>query len=538
MRRLLLTMLSVGALAGTSQAQLVNDGGTIIVESGAILMVETDIDNKVGGTITNNGTIEVKGDLLNNGSLDCSSASLVRFFGDADSELTSNGDTIYNMEVDKTSGNVVLMDDAAVQYQLTFDAGGKVVLGDHDLTIGLGDGTNDGVIIGAGADKYVQADGAGYLKKHVETPSPFNNFTFEVGDADEYSRLESSMIGGAYTPMSTVAVSVVDDTLDNAPLATTDFISRYWNVELNDITGTTENTVTGYYTPADVSGMATDVNGASFAAGDWDFTNSGGNGTDNVTSRIDGQSSADFTGINKFGRVEVKAFLQGALSGTTMTNSINSLLPTTSPYSDGVSVDAIPATDIVDWVAIEVRDAMDNTNVISTNSAFLKQNGDIVDISGSGNPFLKDAPTNAYIAVRHRNHLGVMTAADVPVNEGNTVNFTDAATSTFGTNAQAVVGTNRAMWAGDANGDNKVVYVGSGTDVNAVSAEVFANPANPANIPLIPYAGYRQADLNLSGATVYVGGGTEVNVISSTVFANPSNPANIPLIPLLGTVPN
>jgi len=118
-------------------------------------------------------------------------------------------------------------------------------------------------------------------------------------------------------------------------------------------------------------------------------------------------------------------------------------------------------------------------------------------------------PTGSYyVVVRHRNHLGVMTALPIDFSSGvGTVDFTNAATSTYskGTNpAQAVTTTNAsAMWSGDANGDGRVVYTGAGSDVDYILNSLLGGDPNGYQ------AGYLNGDVNLDGQIYYISTGND-----------------------------
>ncbi len=124
--------------------------------------------------------------------------------------------------------------------------------------------------------------------------------------------------------------------------------------------------------------------------------------------------------------VAVKAFLQGPLASSNMSDAIRPILPTISPYTSAtytlISDNSLPTTTciledddsdnaIVDWVLLELRDATDNTQIVATRSALLQRDGDVVDVDGkSAVRFDGLSAGNYYVVVRHRNHLGVMTA--------------------------------------------------------------------------------------------------------------------------------
>ena len=81
-----------------------------------------------------------------------------------------------------------------------------------------------------------------------------------------------------------------------------------------------------------------------------------------------------------------------------------------------------------------------------------------------------------------------------------------------------------AMWAGDANGDGKVVYDGPGTDLPTILSEVLLHPGNGSFAPNFPNAtGYLGGDVNMDGKVIYDGTGTELPNILSIILLNPAN---------------
>ncbi|WP_299889129.1 hypothetical protein [uncultured Lacinutrix sp.] len=238
-----------------------------------------------------------------------------------------------------------------------------------------------------------------------------------------------------------------------------------------------------------------------------------------------------------------KAYLQGPLLGSTdnmMRDDlrVDNYIPTTSPYSDNLitntTVFNTTGNDaIVDWVFVELRDAVTNTNVIASQSALLQRDGDIVDIDGTSTlPFNNIPGNNYYVAVKHRSHLGIMTNTPISLSRlPTTVDFTDANNQiTFGTDAQTTFGvpTNTvAMWSGDSNGDGRINYSGALSDVPLIRSQVFNDPNNsvfggpPA--ASFPSLGYFNTDINLDGSSVYSGTASDVLHIRNGIFNNPSN---------------
>lgn len=80
-----------------------------------------------------------------------------------------------------------------------------------------------------------------------------------------------------------------------------------------------------------------------------------------------------------------------------------------------------------------------------------------------------------------------------------TIDFTDPATATFGTNAQYNNNSLMMMWAGDANGDGQILYLGgTDSDIGVLSLAVFTNPSNSNFESDFPLNGvYHSGDLNL-----------------------------------------
>ncbi len=128
--------------------------------------------------------------------------------------------------------------------------------------------------------------------------------------------------------------------------------------------------------------------------------------------------------------VAPKVFLQGPFSGTLMADDLrsNSLVPMTEPYSSAgfapslnpsaVTTSGVLATTgndaIVDWVIVEVRDMTTPTTVLASKAALLQRDGDIVDTDGISAVKIYGVSSGMYhVAIRHRNHLGAMTASTV-----------------------------------------------------------------------------------------------------------------------------
>lgn len=116
--------------------------------------------------------------------------------------------------------------------------------------------------------------------------------------------------------------------------------------------------------------------------------------------------------------VDAKVLLQGPWNGTDMNTQLMNagMIPFTNPFNHapwyyyGIeNIAAVPA-DVIDWILVQVRDANDPMCIISERACFLKKDGTIIDLDGnSGVDFGVLNIKSAYISVKHRNHLGIMT---------------------------------------------------------------------------------------------------------------------------------
>jgi len=205
--------------------------------------------------------------------------------------------------------------------------------------------------------------------------------------------------------------------------------------------------------------------------------------------------------------LSLKVFLEGAYdSNGLMKDDLRTagILETTSPYVDGLtcnqSVFDVTGNDaIVDWVWIEIRDSVDLLTVISSTSALLQSDGDVVDIDGISPVTIDISSGNYNIMLSHRNHLGILSL--------NSINFDGSSKNIDFTNSSAlVIGGNNAisnlgsgkfgLFAGDFNGDGQIQNI----DRNGV-------------VPQRGLSGYLDADIDMNG---------EVQNTDITVSLNPN----------------
>ncbi|WP_375448421.1 Ig-like domain-containing protein [uncultured Fibrella sp.] len=283
--------------------------------------------------------------------------------------------------------------------------------------------------------------------------------------------------------------------------------------------------------------------------------NEGGTSTPDVHS---------FTVISGAGTalLNVRVLLQGALlgvnSGTLMRDDLRTggYLPLTTPYSVSVSprfgqtgggggetttpavlsANAGTSNAIVDWVLVELRSPANPAQVVATRSGLLQRDGDVVLPADGTSPltFTGLTGTQYYVSVKHRNHLGVMTATALPLSAtGTLADFTTmtdgqvydkptSGTISYDGAEMVTVNGKRALWAGDANADGKVKYIGGASDLSQILNDVITFQGASSN-PAYNYDfafGYFYGDLNLNGKAKYQGSVNDPTVVFDNVIVN------------------
>jgi len=222
--------------------------------------------------------------------------------------------------------------------------------------------------------------------------------------------------------------------------------------------------------------------------------------------------------------------------------------PQYQTIAEPISVFAVTGENaIVDWVFLELRDKNDYTNTVATRSALVQRDGDIVDLDGTSSVFFPDVNSdNYFLVVRHRNHLGAMTKYPLtPEVLADLVDFSDLATDVFdfantdnmfnysglALNTMTVEGNElRALWAGDANADGKIIYRGEDNDLTVIHEEIAGfdlvlNPMFKLDFQLS--VGYLQGDLDMNGKTKFNNPNDDNNLMLVLVTLYSLNTKNI-----------
>ena len=267
--------------------------------------------------------------------------------------------------------------------------------------------------------------------------------------------------------------------------------------------------------------------------------------------------------------LSVRAYLQGAYNTQTglMTDKLltKGFLPKPQPFDklvtsfgytvfEGVppfnhfgkevmsdSVKAMPAGNTpVDWMLLELRDVEDPVKRVAAKATLLQRDGDVINAeTGSTNIVFRGVPPgDYYVVLRHRNHIGVMTATRLSLTETATViDFTQPSYAVYGNNQRYLAGDKAFLWAGDANNSNSVVGSGPGSDANIMLGSLLISPDNTLVTTHFKMAGYYATDLNLDGLTVFSGPGNDLNLLFGNIMVHPLNDNSNANFVIYGAVP-
>ncbi len=507
----------------TCQCQLYNNGATFTVQDGAYVMVAGDITNVSGGTITNDGKIEVQGNFVNSGTYTSTSNQDSLIMTGAGQDTLTMGSSIINyLTINKpTSADVVRLGGTlTVNTKLDYLSG--VLSTDPVLNPAFR-------LISPVATVYNFAAGAEIIGSVTRTgwtngaahsfnqpnmlvttnggtaPTTFTVTMIPLGDPTQTEREVKRKFsfgqtgGSAFTadiryPYATGELN----TNTEANIVPWELISSEWNARLTPITRDVVNHFVN----------TTGIPAADLAL-EWKLADP--KYTFNVT-----------------------AYLRGAWNGTAMNTSLNAggIIPLSQPYNitpfnytGTESVGSIPNANIVDWVLVEHRkpatglaaDALSAT-ITGRKAGFLLNNGIVVDLDGvTPLSFNITKQGTSFIVIRHRNHLGVLSNS-VPSNSAGTFanDYSVLANSykAAGAPSNPVVllsgGTKYGLWAGDAN-KNGVI---NGTDVSAIKLAIASLST-----------GYLFTDANLSNSI----NGTDVSLTKNTIslLGSGSAPAKV-----------
>lgn len=289
----------------------------------------------------------------------------------------------------------------------------------------------------------------------------------------------------------------------------------------------------GYDGQQNCSNAATESSGCAKLSASWDGSSASSRLRDwldpaNTTVQLSGYDPGSSPTV----KVRLKAFLEGPFIPATsqMSTALRTAgpVPLNEPYtglgyvhvnggggeSTTASVMAVASSNaVVDWVVVELRSPSTPSQVVATRSALLQADGDIVAVDGVSDVSL-NAVTGAYhVAVRHRNHLGIMTASAHALSSTATLkDLSNGSVALYGgAAATKTVGSRSVMYSGDVNLNSILRYTGQANDRDPILQRI------GGSMPTAAVTGYFVEDVNLDGVVRYVGSNNDRDPILTNI---------------------
>lgn len=240
---------------------------------------------------------------------------------------------------------------------------------------------------------------------------------------------------------------------------------------------------------------------------------------------------AIFTVGEPYVELALKAFLGGPYDDGTglMHDSLRAqgLIPTTEPYGsmgyfptgpqettiDPGILDSTGNDAIVDWVLIELREALSPTSIVRSRYALIQRDGDVVDVDGTSSVYFENIdPRSYHVLIWHRNHLAAMSAGPLLFSDGLLrFDITSPTNSTWGIAAQMDINGTTALWPGNVVPNAQIKYAGAGNDRDPILVEI------GGQIPTATTTGYKLEDVNMDGVVKYAGTDNDRDPILETI---------------------
>ena len=504
--------------------QLYNNGGILTVQNGALIKTLGDFKNN-SGTIVNDGKIEVQGNFINTGSYSSTlNEDSLLLTGSGIDTLTVGTATINFLTINKTSSSDIIR------------LGGNLILNKKlDYTSGVLETDpilNPLYLISSPVAAVYNFTAGQEIVGSVKRTGWIN------GGTNVFNQQNMLITTNGGTAPSDVTVTMLPQSGGGNPSQNERELTRSFKFLQTGGSGFTADIRYPYLTGE----LNTNTESRLVP---WKLVSSEWNGLTTGATRDLSAHFVNFVGIPATDFVQewkladpkytfnVAANLRGSWNGTLMSTSLNSggLIPLAQPYNvtpfnyaGTESVASIPNANVVDWVLVEDRkpitglpvDAASST-ITGRKAGFLLNTGVVTELDGV-TPIAFDIAKQGLscIAVRHRNHLGVLSNA-IPSNAVGTFtnDYSVLANSYYASGAASspVVLLSGAtgkygLWSGDAN-KNGVVNI---TDINIIKSGISTLAS-----------GYLFTDTNLSNSLNI----TDVNLTKATISAlgTGSNPA-------------
>lgn len=502
----------------TGKSQLVNDGATITIQAGASIVCLGNVENKNSGTITNDGKLEVRGNFLNSATYTSTTLDDSLLLTGSGNVTLNGGSSVYtNLWINKTNPTdfVTLTASISVSGKLDYDQG----------TFTTDPIANPSYLFSAPVSAVFDITGTKEIIGRVRRTGWAN------GAAVVFNQPNMQVTTSGGTAPTDFTVTMIPESAGGDPTLAEREVKRKFGFVHTGGSGFTANIRYPYLDPE--LNTNTEANLVP-----WQLVSSVWNGRLTPVTRDGSSNYVSTTGLtiaelaNEWKLADPRytmiatALLRGSwTAGPNMTTSLNSggIIPLSQPYNvtpfnytGTENVASIPNANIVDWVLLELRkptsglpqDALSGT-LIGRKAGFLLNNGSVVDLDGV-TPISFDINKQgaAFMAVRHRNHLGVLSIS-LPSNAtGTYTNDYRVLANSYkatGTSSDPVIllagGVHYGLWAGDANKSGNL----AASDVNAVKLAIASSAT-----------GYQLTDVNLTANIA----ASDINLVKLMIAAS------------------
>lgn len=231
-----------------SNAQLINNGGTLQINSGAQLLVKGNITNGTGSNLLNNGTIRLSGNLINNQVMAAPNAGMLSFEGTSSQSISGSADYYVNNITINNAVGIVLSARLKVAGECNFTSG---VVNAANVLYPI-------VFTSAGSVSSVNAPTdvshvSGYVVKEGT-----GNFTYPTGNGTKYQKVSvnltanTSGVSARYISTDAGAAPFTSGGASSTPLFAYN-AQEYWELTPS---GTATGAVTVYWDNYKNSGIA------------------------------------------------------------------------------------------------------------------------------------------------------------------------------------------------------------------------------------------------------------------------------------------
>lgn len=499
------------------QAQLYINGATFVIQPGATVTTQGDVQNS--GTLTNDGILQVEGNFSNtsiyNGTV---TTGVLEMKGTGNATFNSGASTINNLVINKTGATdrVLLTNTALLGYTFT-------------LTNGV---FSTDPIANPAYSLTAPATATFSFAAGKEIAGTVKRTSWTNGAARVFNQPNMLVTTNSGTNPTDITVTMIPSTEGGDPTQAEREVKRKFTFAATGGSGYTADVRYPYVTGEVNTNTEANLVPWQLVSSEWNarltpVTRDAVNKYAGTTGLTSSEFNQEWKLADPKYTFNVTAQLRGPWNSTEMNTSMNlaGLIPNAQPYNTtpfnytGTENQAVPNANVVDWVLVEHRKplsgiATDATSVtISGRQAgYLLKTGQVVGLDGF-TPIAFDITKqgSSYIVVRHRNHLGAMSNAIASNTTGTFTNDFSVLANSYkpvGASSNPVVLLSGVtgkygFWAGDAN-KGGIVNV---TDVNIVKTAVAASSN-----------GYLLTDINLSNSINV----TDVNMVKGTIAASGS----------------